>query len=144
MTIILNRQNTIASEVIGENAPCWIIGYLTASDGVADGDDHWRRAYTTCFEHHGMTKVQHIIDPDDPDCAYDIFAARTIWRHGAFDTALRDIANDQIRVMWMSETTGAIFAPYDGGMDLILPSHDDIQAQILSHSAWLSSHPGGY
>ncbi len=91
-----------------------------------------------------MTAVQRVPDPTDPDLAYDIFAERVVWQQSAFDTLLQAIANDELRIMWMSEQTGAIFAPYDGGIDVILPGAKEVHALALSHSDWLSSYPGGY
>jgi hypothetical protein len=45
--------------------------------------------------------------------------------------------------MWVSATTGAVFAPYDGGTDLFLPTADDVASLKREFSDWLSDHPGG-
>jgi len=144
MSIILHRQNTVAGEVLGDGTLCWMIGHLYAGDGTESGDDAWRQETKQYFQRCNMTKVQRVPNPDDPELAYDIFAIRVVWQQGTFDALLRAIANDELRIMWMSEQTGAIFAPYDGGMDIILPNTEEIQALARSHSDWLSSYPGGY
>jgi hypothetical protein len=143
-SIILDRQNIIAAEVLGNETSCWMIGHLYASDGDANEDDAWRREHRQHFQRNKMKRIQRLPDPHDPDVTYDIFATKAVWRRGVFDETLRAIANDEVRVMWMSDVTGAIFAPYDGGMDLILASTDHIRALKLSHSDWLSPHPEAY
>jgi hypothetical protein len=122
-----------------------MIGHLYASDGDDDGDhEGWQQRHQRFFQQNEMTRIQRIPAPDDPDIAYDIFAAKVVWRRGAFDSALRAIADDELRVMWMSNITGAIFAPYDGGTDLILPKVEHIRALTLAYSDWLSSFPEGW
>ena len=54
------------------------------------------------------------------------------------------IADDEVRFMWMSADTGAVFAPYDGGVDLILPDTQAVSQMALKHSDWLSSYRDGY
>lgn len=63
---------------------------------------------------------------------------------GAFASLLRRIANDEVSyVMWMDEQTGSLFAPYDGGIDVFLPTTAARDALKERHSAWLSIHPSG-
>ena len=144
MAIILHRHNRLACEVLGEGIPCWLIGYSYAFDKTETTDADWRREHRDRPYLHAMTKAHHVADPDDPEQAFDIFAGPVVWRDGAFNDALRAIAEDEIRVMWMSEKTGAILAPYDGGVDLILPDLDTLRALVVAHSDWLSSTKDGY
>ncbi|MEU0094515.1 hypothetical protein [Kribbella sp. NPDC006257] len=37
-----------------------------------------------------------------------------------------------------------LFAPYDGGVDVIAPTPQDRDALRARHQEWLSKHPGGY
>lgn len=143
MAVVLHRQNTLAREVLGENTPCWLIGHLYAFDKAQTTDADWRHKHAGRPYLHVMTKAHHVVDPDDAEQVFDIFAGRAVWRDGAFDDALRAIANDEIRIMWMSANTGAILAPYDGGVDLILPDLDTLRTLVVAHSDWLSTTRGG-
>lgn len=143
MAIILNRQNIIAGEIIGNGKACWMVSYLYVYDEDDSSDHFWRNNHTSLFEKYALTPVFRIYVPED-ECHFDIFARKTVWLADTFDEALRDIANDEVRALWMSDTDGAIFAPYDGGMDLILPDPLSITNLSLKFSDWLSSYPGGY
>jgi hypothetical protein len=53
---------------------------------------------------------------------WEAFAGLTAWASGQFDGLLRDIADERAApTLWCSGETGAVFAPYDGGIDLFLP-----------------------
>ncbi len=45
--------------------------------------------------------------------------------------------------MWISSSTGAVFAPYDGGFDLFLPDAGMALELRRRHPDWLSDHPLG-
>ncbi len=141
--IILDRQNTLAREILGEGAACWIISHLAVSKD-ADVQDLWSDRARAVITARSMPPVARFDDPADPDIAWDIFASPVAWHQGTFDDLLRITANDETRFMWMSRQTGAIFAPYDGGVDLILPDDVDIAWLALAHSDWLSSSRDGY
>ncbi len=145
MSIILDRQNALARDALGEATPCWMISHLYVWDGVENGDEAWRDAHFDAFRQWGsMPKVLQAPDPDESELAYDIHATEVVWSAGGFNSLLRDIASDALRMMWMSKRTGAIFAPYDGGVDLVLPTLEEVRALAAAHSDWLSSYPGGY
>jgi hypothetical protein len=81
---------------------------------------------------------------DDEEIAWDVHAAQKVWECGKFDDLLWDIANDQAcKTLWMSVSIGAVFAPYDGGIDLFLPTQNMLQDLRSKHASWLSKHPRG-
>jgi hypothetical protein len=51
-----------------------------------------------------------------------IFCAEIEWRAGRYDRALIEIAEGRLAALWVAVDTGAVFAPYDGGVYLIYPS----------------------
>ncbi|WAC47925.1 hypothetical protein OVA03_14645 [Asticcacaulis sp. SL142] len=150
MAIILERQNIIASEVLGSRA-CWIASSLHILEDDAKDDEHWvpetrRRNHNNLCEKYQMSHSFYFRDPDpDVEIDNDLFTALTAWQAREFDEVLRDIAGDMLTdTLWMSADTGAIFAPYDGGVDLILPDVSEIARLRTKYSDWLSSHPSGY
>jgi len=136
--VILDRQNRLAGKVLGEGARCWMVAYRTIwNEGPSSPPD------VLAISGRQLQKCARMADPEDTEMEYDIYAAAVTWHRGRFDDILREIADDQERVLWMSEETGAVFAPYDGGTDLILPDLPSLRHMVVEHSDWLSSYPGG-
>lgn len=90
-----------------------------------------------------MAKAGSVQLPDD-DGAIDIYAVLTNWVPNTINEVLLKIENDEARLMWMNANTGAVFAPYDRGVDLILPTTRDVSRLALEYSSWLSPNPGGW
>jgi hypothetical protein len=83
------------------------------------------------------------MDPD-PESWMHFYAGETVWSRSVLDDLLRRVADDQV-----GDVTGAdpglrwLYHPYDGGMDVILPSSADRDALRDRHRDWLSAHPRG-
>lgn len=131
--IILARQNHLAGEVLGVDQPCWL---------VQAGDDTDVRTRSE----HGLRFIWSFIpdDADEDNLAELIYAAPTVWRDGAFDSLLLEIADDsQWPTLWMSLVTGAVFAPYDGGVDLFLASEQQVLDLKHAYADWLPGNSRG-
>ena len=75
---------------------------------------------------------------------WEAFAGLTTWCSGRFDHLLRIIAVERpAPTLWVSNETGAVFAPYDGGVDLFLPDERRVAELADRHPDWLSDHPLG-
>ena len=92
------------------------------------------------------------IDVDHNHVRSETHLSRVLWVHrkgamhapaGAFDTLLDAIAADVQRALWVSARSGAVFAPYDGGADLIVPSEVERDALAETFAAWRSPRPDG-
>ncbi|HUH22554.1 MAG TPA: hypothetical protein VLZ51_00655, partial [Brevundimonas sp.] len=83
-------------------------------------------------------------DNDQEAVRWRVHAGPVPWVDGGFDELLLDIADERAcPTLWMSEATGAIFAPYDGGVDLFLAELAPSNLLKAKHPDWLSSHPDG-
>lgn len=133
-SVILERQNTLGTEVLGDGVQCWLV---QACFNTHEGPP--------LFVARDMTFVRHVADPDDPeDPPIDIYARRAVWTAGGFDGLLQAVSEFEAGfVLWMSTATGVVFAPYDGGVDLFLESSPAAQALAMKHADWLSAHPQG-
>jgi hypothetical protein len=71
-------------------------------------------------------------------------AAPASWRAGAFDALIRATADDA-GPRWLLAAVGAdrVYAPYDGGADLFLPTRRDRDAWRTRFAPWLSAEPSG-
>ena len=140
--IILSRQNAIATDLFGEDRRC----FMVQSRRELEPGEHEVSAYDAPIREFGLSPTFQFLDDDDPEAqsTWTAHAATFTWKSGAFDSLLRRIANDEVSyVMWMDEQTGSLFAPYDGGVDVFLPTTAARDALKERHSAWLSIHPSG-
>jgi hypothetical protein len=57
---------------------------------------------------------------------------------------LADVANALLGpFLIVSEATGRVYAPYDGGADLFVETEAERDALRTKYSGWLSTHPSG-
>lgn len=142
--IILRRQNVLADQVLGSQ-PCWLVQthYLTSQPGTdfTSGQDWF--AVTRDWGLQPIHTFADVDEDDEPPRIWRTYAGLTSWLAGKFDDWLLRIADDmEAPTLWMSATSGAIFAPYDGGVDIFTTEE---QRDVLRRTfqSWLSSHPEG-
>ncbi|MEV0032133.1 hypothetical protein [Nocardia sp. NPDC050793] len=88
-------------------------------------------------------------DPAETDAEFvsytHLFVSRFSWRHGAVDDLLRAVADDATAgVMIADLSLERIHHPYDGGMDVLLPSAAERDTLMHQYAGWLSHHPEGF
>lgn len=131
---VLRRAWVCACELLPEGEAVWIVSCEFA-ESIAE--PRLAEAPSLVFRYLRTFESEHA---DLPLRAY-VAAAR--WPHEDFDALISAIAADRIRALWVSAATGAVFAPYDGGIDLILESTPRRDALRGTYGAWLSNHPAG-
>jgi len=134
---ILRRANTIGDELFGDNPDCWMahVSYYCDRGGALEPQ----------LQSLGLDLAYNDIDPSkDLDVSkVAIYAARVRWVAGAFDDALRRVANEEIySLIWVSVATGTVFAPYDGGFDIIFPTREVAVRCGDLWPEWRSVYPG--
>ena len=140
--ILLKRANTVATDCLGDGQDCWLAASWYASAHRRE-KKRWKRDVQGPFDLQPAFKWKHDpADPEEPQCT--VFAGSCAWRPGAYDNLIRQIADGaHSHVLWVSPATGTIFAPYDGGADLILPSSDAVDEFKGKYASWLSDHAEG-
>ncbi|RSM72975.1 hypothetical protein DL991_32500 [Amycolatopsis sp. WAC 01375] len=85
-------------------------------------------------------------DEDDADpCYAHLYVDRTVWQPGLLDDLLRDVADEVVAdVMITNLSVDRIHAPYDGGADVLLSTTTERDTMKRRHIDWLSAHPRGY
>lgn len=134
-TEVLARMNAAAGAVLGADAPCWLI----AGEWCLEPDG-------SLAELPGVELAHRVIAADEaiePGAPEPYAGAQVLWRSGAFDRLLASIASDLRCALWVSARSGAVFAPYDGGADLIAPSTAERDALAERFAAWRSPRPDG-
>ena len=143
--ILLNRQNRLATEVLGEGAPIWLVQtHWVRPDGCVDIADEY-----DCFRETREFALSRAFsfqedEGDGETSSWHVMAAQTVWTEGAFDTALLRIANEEAGpTLWVSGSDGAVFAPYDGGIDLFVSSNERRDELRSKFAGWLPTNPAG-
>lgn len=99
--------------------------------------------YDQPIRDYGLMPQFQFHDDEDDDW-WLVYARLVTWRSGGFDPLLIDIANWKVsHLLWMSAGSGAVFAPYDGGVDLFLATLAERTALKERYADWLSIHPSG-
>lgn len=137
-SVLFDRHDRLAEVVLGDSARCWLVvaHELTTEDTEGDATlskfdfEHW-------FDW---------VDYASPgfEFANPVNAAEVLWLGGQFNALIGQIARwEENFVMFISQATGAIFAPYDGGIDLILPSPNDTENLRTRFPDWLPRNETG-
>ncbi|WP_125899799.1 hypothetical protein [Brevundimonas sp. 357] len=137
--ILLARQNALAEEVLGAD-PCWLVQtHWTTHANESDAADQYDPFRAT--RELGLDFVStFLVDDDEEDRPWRVYATQTNWSPGRFDDLLLAVADEKAGpTLWMA-ANGAIFAPYDGGVDLFLPDVAQVQRMAERHKDWLSPH----
>lgn len=134
--VLLDRQELLADEVVGQKEPCFIV--TPQYEDIALG------AKRELVEFPNLTfscDLRGNEGTEEPDIA--CLVAEVSWDATDMKPALLAIADDQLRALWINRNTNAIFAPYDGGVDVVLESRArrDVLREHLSE--WLSARSDG-
>lgn len=137
-TIILSRVNSFASEILGEGSECYLVNvtssYFWRWTKKAIAQKHYDLSFSYKFN----------IEDDEDDVACSVYSKICKWNKREFDPLLLSIEKDEeSAVLWVSVKDKTIIAPYDGGVDVILPHKDDIASLKAKFSDWLPQNPEG-
>ena len=129
------RASAAASEILPTGSPVWLVSCLFGEE-----PDQLRlsAAPSLVLERAGRYADPYLVGP----CI--AYAAQTTWPHRDFEQFVDAIAEDAMRAVWFSSVSGEAFAPYDGGIDLIVetPQRAEALRQVFPRN-WLSPRPDG-
>lgn len=133
--VVLERYNTVLDELFAGTDVYVITPVWTAESEVPPSPsnaDYWRS----------------LLAEDDPDPEFrtyaHLFVVRRPWQRGCIDELLRDVADDKVGGIMITDTgMRRIHHPYDGGADVLLASPEEREEMRDRHADWLSSHPAG-
>ncbi len=134
---ILDRQNTLINDLIGNNTEIIIsFGLYT--------DDLTYNNYKKLTDFGEFNRVQsvplHEVSPNEYEDEYyfDIYIKKDQWKKDSKNEILKAIADDKIRAMFICPSKHCIIAPYDGGVDIIVDSIEKRDELKLKYKDWLS------
>jgi hypothetical protein len=136
-SILFSRLAALASEVLGAEGVCWLV--MAEPEAARPGGEV--RSFGP-FEAYRFRDPHGIYGVEGQE--WMVSAASATWSLERFEVLLRRIANDEgPRALWMSEADGAIFAPYDGGVDLFFAEPTCRDAIAAKYPDWLSERSDG-
>jgi hypothetical protein len=161
VTEILHRMTTLGDEVLGGGAQVLLIlanpepfpyepkgielvdldvTDPEAAQGIREVNARWEKRIRELIDENGLKWSFTFPFPDD-ECDYQIFATTVTWRGDHYRSLLQHIADDQTDgFVWMSLKTGDIFAPYDGGVDLIVRDAPQRERLKREYAEWLPAN----
>ena len=144
--ILLSRQNEIITDLFGIDTPVLMVtGEYTSIDNKL-----FRYIVNEeIFEPFSFVPLDsikmHKIDPEqyDEQVEYRPFFTQIPWKPNSYNNILREVANDNIRVFFVSFDVSVIVAPYNGGVDIVVPDRATKENYTTKYSNWLSDRDDG-
>lgn len=140
---LLRRFNAVAGDVLGNEAPCALV--VLHECGVAVD----RQLGDIGISPDHLTELgalpEELWDEENgvfavPMC---LQAAATVWRRGLFDSLFSAAAQDRVRALLVEQERGQVFAPYDGGVDIIFASSWECDQARSKYREWSSARDDG-
>ncbi len=143
---LLLRQNTVLLDVIGTNNECvLVLGNYSSSPPLEE-----QCTTLSHFELQEFLKLSkqdfapYDVEPGDEPIYLSVFCGMHKLTHGSLDNILLCVADWRIvNFFIVSCKQQRIFAPYDGGVDVILKDAKERDMFKTKYKDWLSSHPEG-
>jgi hypothetical protein len=144
---MLRRQNTVLLDVIGTDNECVLVsGYYSGSLSLEE-----ECPALSHFDFHDFLKLSKQdfdpidLEPDEEPIYLNLFCATHKLKHGFLDDILLCVAEEQTRNFFIVNCERErIFAPYDGGVDVILKEKKERDEFKTKYKDWLSHHPLGF
>lgn len=136
--IVLERANAIATYLFANDSDIWMISSTTSDYRTeCENDQH------DVVNLFGLSYWREWTEPeDDPEhrIEWTSFASKVGWSSGKFDNLISRIADDEEHlVLWFSSKSGAVFAPYDGGVNVWAENEEQVSSLYSKYRPWMSS-----
>jgi hypothetical protein len=140
---LLMRQNTALIDLIGTGECVLVLGKYCSSPPLVDsilsdfGFQEFLRLSKQDFDPSRL-------ELDEEPIYLSLFCTVHHLEHGSLDDVLLDVADWKIVNFFVVNCDRQrIFAPYDGGVDVILENAEKRDEFKVKYQDWLSSHPQG-
>ena len=144
--ILLARQNSIIKDLLDDSSKVYAV---TGEYDVNGSDEIPMFLSNEMFIDIKFNSVDtidlHKISPDEYEngAIYRPYVAELNWKENKYDNILKSIANDEIRVFFISVDKKCLIAPYDGGVDFVMENNKVRDAYKTKYKDWLSEREDG-
>jgi hypothetical protein len=140
MSEILRRQKVLIEDIIGNDDECFV---------VCSFSDYYLKKFRLfgnffSFDSRPIPRAEFEPDDEFSDKPCMISFGKQKITVDEIKEVLILAANDEFRFFIVNLISKRIFAPYDGGVDLILETSAKRDKFKLKYKNWLSSHSDGY
>lgn len=144
--ILLDRQNKIITDILGENSKVIFVTGDFYYEGYIELHPITDSKSITDMSFVSLDNIDlHKMSPDmyDQGQIYRPIFSEQIWQANKFNNLLKEIANEQLSAFFISEEKKCIIAPYDGGIDFILKDIETKKIYKEKYKDWLSARRDG-
>jgi hypothetical protein len=148
--LLLQRQHTLLKDLLGaEKRLLLFTGYYTHGEAEHATGFQDFIAREAAFRELSFTPLPtvdlHVLDSEvyEPGAHYWPLLAELAPNAPQLEAILCAIADDISRAVFIGEHSHVLVAPYDGGVDIILPSSQLRDRYRHKYSAWLSARADG-
>jgi len=142
---LLRRQNTVLLDVIGKDECVLVSGNYSSSPAFEE-----QCSGLSNFKSQEFLKLSKQdfdpdeLEPDEQPIYLSLFCGTHELKRGSLDDILLCVADWKIVDFFVvSCERKRIFAPYDGGVDVILKDTEERDEFKSKYKNWLSNHPEG-
>ena len=122
--ILLKRHNELASDVLGEEQRVFLFWYGDKVSGAFLGE--------------------YVISYNSDDVETDIYSTEIKWKSQRYDSYIKCVAIEKCSSsIFYSQSSGDIYAPYDGGADVFIQSPTKRKFLKRKYKKWFSFHSSG-
>jgi hypothetical protein len=144
---LFERQHTLFQDLMPTDEPFYLIlGLYSQGENVFDKSIFEDYDFFKTLTFNELEKVDlYKMSGDwyDESMFYTPYFAEVKNQPSDFDTILKAIANDEIRVFFLNSKNNCIIAPYDGGVDLILENEETRIFYKEKYGKWLPEREDG-
>jgi hypothetical protein len=144
---LLHRQNTVLADVIGIDEPCVLVwGFHDCyPDYFSEFPAMQQFKWDKWFDLSSKDPDPNIFEPDEPPFYLHLWISQQPLRPLMLDEVLLLVADWKITNFFVVNAENTrIFAPYDGGVDVILANSNERDQFKAKYQRWLSNYPEGF
>lgn len=135
MSMILNRADILANEVLGADQ-CFLFASYADNEHITDKNCMANKVYNL-----DQSFNWHQTDGDET-IYWTTYWKSTHWNIDTFSPLIKKIADDEeCPIIWLSNSRQEIFAPYDGGFDIICETPERVSHLQEKYTDWMSARP---
>jgi hypothetical protein len=140
---LLHRQHVVLEDFFAQNEPVFIYaitGFYSNEEQDLETQLQDQNDALKTFDFNPLEPIDlyiHSSDWYDEGVIFTPYYAKEKFKSNKFDAILRAIADDEIRVFFMDTNAQFIFAPYDGGVDLIYKDVETRNFYEKKYQEWL-------
>jgi len=141
LKILLERQNLIITDVLGNKSPVYgITGEYNFGEEIIQPEFLSYSVFKP-FDFIALRPIDLFeISRSDfkPNSIYTPYLTEFVWEQSKYNDLLKAMAFDEIRMFFMSVEKKCLVAPFDGGIDFVVMNQQIKNFYISKYSEWIA------